>query len=332
MTTTAAAPTTTPPTAVTTTAPSAAGSAPVTPSEPVTTEATTDSSTSPGTTADLAPSTTTSGTGTTASGTGTSQTSTEGSTSTSPTAVGETTSSEQTSTAVTTSDAVSPTPSSAVQAEQVAKIEEPERLQASPQDVDVAKASVPVQQEPDPAPQSEIDRLRNLLNNPANPSVSAAPTVASNAISADWDRTVRQWQPDWVQYDEFYRPVIVNPYRDPLQIVYLYAVVPRILVIRAAGKHCHGSRRTRCALLHGDAAQRCWHTRQRGGGLLFSVAVMSPGRGCRLRPLLRRWCDTTTSQFRSSTRMRCMSRSGSRRSSMSATTPISVSEKYCSTA
>jgi hypothetical protein len=122
-----------------------------------------------------------------------------------------------------------------VQAEQVAKIEEPERLQASPQDVDVAKASVPVQQEPDPAPQSEIDRLRNLLNNPANPRVSAAPTVTSNAISADWDRTVKQWQPDWVQYDEFYRPVIVNPYRDPLQIVYLYQGEPRVLVIPPLG-------------------------------------------------------------------------------------------------
>ena len=122
-----------------------------------------------------------------------------------------------------------------MQDEQVAKIEEPERLQASPQDVDIAKASVPVQQEPDPAPQSEIDRLRNLLNNPANPSVSAAPSVASNAISADWDRTVRQWQPDWVQYDEFYRPVIVNPYRDPLQIVYLYAGAPRVLVIPPLG-------------------------------------------------------------------------------------------------
>jgi hypothetical protein len=122
-----------------------------------------------------------------------------------------------------------------VQTAQLAKIAEPERLQASPQDVDVAKASVPVQEKPDPAPQNEIDRIRNLLNNPANPIVSAAPTAAAYAINAEWDRTVRQWQPDWVQYDEFYRPVIFNPYREPLQIVYLYAGAPRVLVIPPLG-------------------------------------------------------------------------------------------------
>jgi hypothetical protein len=137
-----------------------------------------------------------------------------------------------TSTAATTSGAVSPTPSTTVQAGQLA---EPVRLQAAPQDVEVAKASVPVEQKPDPAPQSEIDRIRNLLNNPANPNVNAAPTISAEAGGADWDRRVRQWQPDWVQYDEFYRPVIFNPYREPLQVVYLFAGTPRILVIPALG-------------------------------------------------------------------------------------------------
>ena len=43
---------------------------------------------------------------------------------------------------------------------------------------------------------------------------------------------VKQWQPDWVQYDEFYRPVIFNPFRESLQIVYLVAGAPRVLVIQ----------------------------------------------------------------------------------------------------
>jgi hypothetical protein len=43
---------------------------------------------------------------------------------------------------------------------------------------------------------------------------------------------VLQWQPDWVQYDEFYKLLIFNPYREPLQVVYLYAGAPRILMIR----------------------------------------------------------------------------------------------------
>jgi hypothetical protein len=223
---------TTPPAAVSTTAPSPESLAPATTSAPVTTSAaatTTGSSVDPGTSEELAPSTTT-------SSTETSQTTTDGGTPTSPPAVQETTGSEQTSAEVTTSDAVSPTPTTTtLVAEQVAKIEEPERLQASAQDVDVAKASVPVQEDPNPAPQSEIDRLRNLLSNPVNPNVNAAPTVSAQTNRGSWDRTVRQWQPDWVQYDEFYRPVIFNPYREPLQIVYNYAGVPRVLVIPPLG-------------------------------------------------------------------------------------------------
>ena len=42
-----------------------------------------------------------------------------------------------------------------------------------------------------------------------------------------------QWQSDWVEYDEFYRPVIFNPFREPLQVVYLVDGAPRILLIPA---------------------------------------------------------------------------------------------------
>ena len=28
---------------------------------------------------------------------------------------------------------------------------------------------------------------------------------------------VAQWQPDWVQYDKYYRPLIFNPYPEPLK-------------------------------------------------------------------------------------------------------------------
>jgi hypothetical protein len=43
---------------------------------------------------------------------------------------------------------------------------------------------------------------------------------------------VRQWDRDWVHYDEYYRPVICNPYRYPVKIVYIYLGAPRIVVIR----------------------------------------------------------------------------------------------------
>ncbi|WP_159107595.1 cell division protein ZapB, partial [Mycolicibacterium neoaurum] len=51
------------------------------------------------------------------------------------------------------------------------------------------------------------------------------------ADQRDWDNRVRQWSPDWVQYDEFYRPMIVNPYRDPVRIVYEYQNQPRVVTI-----------------------------------------------------------------------------------------------------
>lgn len=46
-----------------------------------------------------------------------------------------------------------------------------------------------------------------------------------------WDRKVRQWDRDWVEYDRYYRPVIFNPYRAPVRIVYVYLNAPRIVVI-----------------------------------------------------------------------------------------------------
>lgn len=47
----------------------------------------------------------------------------------------------------------------------------------------------------------------------------------------EWDRNVRQWDPNWVVYDEYYRPVISNPYREPVKIVYVYENQPRVVII-----------------------------------------------------------------------------------------------------
>ena len=43
---------------------------------------------------------------------------------------------------------------------------------------------------------------------------------------------VRQWDRDWIEYDEFYRPIIFNPFRAPVRIVYALANATRILVIQ----------------------------------------------------------------------------------------------------
>jgi hypothetical protein len=50
-------------------------------------------------------------------------------------------------------------------------------------------------------------------------------------LAGGWDRNVRQWRPDWVDYDDYYRPVLSNPYRDPVRIVYVYQNAQRVVWI-----------------------------------------------------------------------------------------------------
>ena len=112
--------------------------------------------------------------------------------------------------------------------------ETPKRLPVNAQNVELAKQSIPVQQNPDPAPQTEIRRLTNLainvnVNNPDNP--PNPPGGAPHKFDPNQRSAVRQFDPKLVYYDEYYRPIIANPYQQPLQVVYIYQGAPRILVI-----------------------------------------------------------------------------------------------------
>ena len=211
--TTAAEPTTA---ATTATSAPQTTSAQETTSAPQTTPATTTGSASPSTSA---PSTTpTSGTAT----------STTADTSTSATS--GTTAPSTTSAAETTTESGSS--STTEEAAQVTPISEPERLQASAQDLAAAKASVPVQKDPNPAPPNEIESILNKVTEAVDAAPAAA-TPASAAEAAELTTKVLQFQPDWVQYDQFFRPVIYNPFPDPLQIVYTVAGASRVLLIPA---------------------------------------------------------------------------------------------------
>ncbi|OBB66417.1 hypothetical protein [Mycolicibacterium monacense] len=44
-----------------------------------------------------------------------------------------------------------------------------------------------------------------------------------------------QYSPQWVQYDNYYRPRICNPYRNPLRVVYYYEGAPRVSIIPPLG-------------------------------------------------------------------------------------------------
>lgn len=125
--------------------------------------------------------------------------------------------------------------------EQAASIAVPQQLQATDNDLHVAQAAVPVTQNPPPAPKAELDQVKTLLQIPAEQAAEVAnkgddpvkPALVENA--AGWKGDVKQWQPDWIQYDQFYRPVIFNPFPDPLRVVYDYGGVPRVMLIPPLG-------------------------------------------------------------------------------------------------
>ena len=122
------------------------------------------------------------------------------------------------------------------QAAQLIEQSEPQTLEAPEQDVQIAKSAKVVEVKPDPAPKQDVDALSSELNvdlglggrDDVNASADAEVSLASARV---WDRDIRQWSPDWVEYDEFYRPVILNPFRDAVRIVYVYQDAPRIVWI-----------------------------------------------------------------------------------------------------
>jgi hypothetical protein len=128
-------------------------------------------------------------------------------------------------------------PSAAKAAERVA-LAQPETLQAPEQDVQLARRSKPIEVKPEPAAKQDVDALSNAINLSSKTKLGPfdSELEAGSKLSVDrdrlWDRRVRQWDRDWIEYDEFYRPIIFNPFRAPLRIAYALANVTRILVIQ----------------------------------------------------------------------------------------------------
>ena len=122
--------------------------------------------------------------------------------------------------------------SSVSEAAKVIHTELPQTLQAPAADVVLAKNAKAVEQQPIPAPKQDVAELASLIDRPG-PIVDRrdAGFLPNGDRTRDWDRNVRQWDPNWVDYDDYYRPVISNPYRDPVKIIYVYQNAPRIVYI-----------------------------------------------------------------------------------------------------
>jgi hypothetical protein len=143
--------------------------------------------------------------------------------------------------ATQSSSAVTTTDGSTVSISQAAKViepSEPQTLQAPKEDVQLARNAKPVEVKPEPAPQQDVDELsssigldlgvKGPLGIEASASAKADARLASDRV---WDSPIRQWRPDWVEYDEYYRPIILNPYHERVRIVYIYDNRPRIVWI-----------------------------------------------------------------------------------------------------
>ena len=143
------------------------------------------------------------------------------------------------------------------QNERVLEVRDGAKLQAPEADIELAKASKPVEQKPDPAAKAEVDDLKNALASsranagdrefdrpgqpgfpgqqgfPGQPGRSDHPDWNKpDAFQPNWDRQApRQWDRNWVQYDDYYRPVLFNPYHQTVKIIYVYQNQPRIVWI-----------------------------------------------------------------------------------------------------
>jgi len=129
---------------------------------------------------------------------------------------------------------------SVTQAAKVIQMSEPRTLQAPKADVELARNANPVEVKTDPAAKHDVAELTSSIGvdlgvkGPLGVDANASAKVdARLAIDRErvWDRNVRQWSPDWVQYDEYYRPIILNPYHERVRIVYIYDNAPRIIWI-----------------------------------------------------------------------------------------------------
>ncbi|WNG95013.1 hypothetical protein [Mycobacterium sp. ITM-2016-00318] len=137
-----------------------------------------------------------------------------------------------------------PDPSATSKGAQRVAMAAPDTLKAPEQDIQLARQATPIEVKPEPAKKEDIDFLASAVNlqskNRLGPFESGFNAGSDFSVGGDrvrdlddrfWDQRVRQWDPDWIEYDRFYRPIIFNPFRAPVRIVYALANATRILVI-----------------------------------------------------------------------------------------------------
>jgi hypothetical protein len=101
---------------------------------------------------------------------------------------------------------------------------EPTELEASPQDVATANASRTEEVSSEVASSEEITTYRESIESTFTSSTLSTAMTLSSPVSL--------WNSSWISYDPYYRPLFINPYQSPLQVVYDYGGKPQVFTVQ----------------------------------------------------------------------------------------------------
>ncbi|BBY83109.1 hypothetical protein H7I53_23855 [Mycolicibacterium pulveris] len=117
----------------------------------------------------------------------------------------------------------------------------PKTLEAPVEDVQLAKSAEPIfEPQPEPAAAEDVAAFANSIETSLKiPGLDVGASAKTEfgverrieRREVEFISNVRQWRPEWIEYDEYYRPIIANPFRAPVRIVYVYDMRPRIMYI-----------------------------------------------------------------------------------------------------
>ncbi|MGV0776308.1 hypothetical protein [Mycolicibacterium elephantis] len=118
---------------------------------------------------------------------------------------------------------------------------QPKTLEAPVEDVQLAKSAEPIfEPQPEPAADKDVAAFANSIESSLKiPGLDIGASAKTEfgverrieRREVEFVSNVRQWRPEWIEYDEYYRPIIANPFRAPVRIVYVYDMRPRIMYI-----------------------------------------------------------------------------------------------------
>jgi hypothetical protein len=106
-------------------------------------------------------------------------------------------------------------------------VPELDEAEAPEGDVHAADTGTATAVDPDVAMTADIDDLREVVET----QMTSTTSTTSSTSTTSWNQSVSSWNSSWLRYDTYYRPVILNPYQHPLQLVYTYDNAPRIVTV-----------------------------------------------------------------------------------------------------